>query len=107
MAAPDYETPADQGGDNTYNVTVIVEDDEGMSATLPVTITVTNVDEDGTVTIAGMLFEGEELTAAVTDIDGAVSDLTCSGRGEHGQRVLLRHRYRDLRRLHVGGRGRG
>ena len=76
MAVPNYETPADQGGDNTYNVTVNVEDDEGMSATLMVTVSVTNVDEDGTVTITGTLSGGEELTAAVTDIDGAVSGLT-------------------------------
>ena len=47
-----------------------------MTGELPVTVTVTNVDEDGTVTITGTLFGGEELTAAVTDIDGAVSNLT-------------------------------
>ena len=78
MAVPDYELPADLGGNNTYNVTVNVVDDETpvMTGELPVTVTVTNVDEPGTVTVSGALFEGEQLTAAVTDIDGAVSDLT-------------------------------
>ena len=35
MAVPDYEVPADDGGNNTYNVTVNVADDETpvMSAT--------------------------------------------------------------------------
>ena len=78
MEAPDFEFPGDEGGNNVYTVTVNVEDDDGMSAMLPVivTVTVTNEDEPGTVTITGTLSGGEQLTAAVTDIDGAVSGLT-------------------------------
>ena len=45
MAVPNYELPDDEGGNNVYNVTVNVEDDEGMSATLTVTVTVTNVND--------------------------------------------------------------
>ena len=78
---PDFEMPTDTGDtamNNTYVVTVRVTDDGAglLDDTHTFTVTVTNVDEPGTVTITGMLFEGEQLTAAVTDIDGAVSDLT-------------------------------
>ena len=50
LSAPDYETPTDNDGDNVYNVTVKVTDDESpaMSATVPVTVTVTNVNEEPT-----------------------------------------------------------
>ena len=77
-AEPDFEIPADTGGNNVYNVTVVVSDDEDppMTAERAVTITVTNVDEAGTVAITGMEKGGAELTAAVTDLDGTVSDLT-------------------------------
>ena len=52
-SVPDYEVPTDTPstgqteGDNVYNVTVKVADNEStpMSATLPVTVTVTNVNE--------------------------------------------------------------
>ena len=110
MAVPDYETPADQGGDNTYNVTVNVVDDETpvMTGELPVTVTVTNVDEDGTVTITGTLSGGEELTAAVTDIDGAVSSLTWQwARGDSAPGSFSDIGGATSAVLHVGGRGRG
>ncbi len=75
-AAPDFESPADSDTDNEFEVTVKVEDDEtptANSATREVTITVTNVDEAGTVAIAGTLEGGVELTASVTDPDGSVT----------------------------------
>ena len=51
-AIPDYETPADTGTDNVYNVTVKVTDDEAtpLSATKAVEVTVTNVNEAPTIT---------------------------------------------------------
>ena len=73
--SPDFEMPEDATGNRFYNVTVRVSDGS-LSDTWMTTIQVTNVDEPGTVTITGALFEGEQLTAAVTDIDGAVSNLT-------------------------------
>ena len=73
-SSPDFETPADTGGDNVYNVTVKVSDDESpaLSATVPVTVTVNNLQEDGMVTITctGTLSEGELLTATLDDPDG-------------------------------------
>ena len=86
---PDYESPADNGANNVYNVTVNVRDskvntpgntngnsDTAVDDTIAVTVTVTNVDEAGTVTISGMESGGEELTASVTDIDGTISSLS-------------------------------
>ena len=49
--APDYERPADAGGNNVYAVTVEATDDGGQSGTRPVTVTVTNVDEPGRLTV--------------------------------------------------------
>ena len=44
---PNYELPADHGGNNVYDITVKVADDETpvMTTELPVTVTVTNVNE--------------------------------------------------------------
>ena len=70
-SVPDYETPADTGGNSIYYVTVKVSDGS-MSATRTVQVDVSNVDEPGTVTISGTLSEGVQLTAAVTDVDGQV-----------------------------------
>ena len=49
-AAPDYEQPADAGGNNVYEVTVEASDGTTSPATLDVTVTVTNVDEVHTLT---------------------------------------------------------
>ena len=79
--APNYEMPADAGSDNVYNVTVVVtdagvnDDDENeMTAMRDVVITVTNVEEAGTVTLSAQQPKaGVELTASVTDLDGGVT----------------------------------
>ena len=44
--SPNYESPADVGGDNTYNVTV-----SRSGGSLDVAVNVTNVDEAGSVTL--------------------------------------------------------
>ena len=46
---PDFENPADMDGDRVYQVTVEADDGTYMD-TQDVTVTVTNVDEQGTVT---------------------------------------------------------
>ena len=75
---PDYELPADFDGDNVYHLTVTVTDngDPAMGDTRDITVTVTNVEEAGTVTIRGTPSGGEQLTATVADGDGPVSNLT-------------------------------
>ena len=45
-AIPDYEDPADSGGNNVYNVTVKALDSDGeIGGPLPVTVTVRDVNE--------------------------------------------------------------
>ncbi len=42
---PDHDDPADDGRDNEYLVTVVATDQTGRAASLPVTVTVTDVNE--------------------------------------------------------------
>ena len=44
--SPNYESPADADGNNKYHVTIVTTDNEGASSSLPLVITVMNVDED-------------------------------------------------------------
>ena len=44
--SPNFESPADTGGDNTYNVTV-----NASGGSTDVVVTVTNVDEAGSVSL--------------------------------------------------------
>ena len=65
----------------SYSVTVNVSDskdaagdaDTVIDDTIAVTINLTNVDEDGTVTLPATFSGGVEATASVTDLDGTVS----------------------------------
>ncbi len=64
--------------DSSYSVTVNVRDNKDSAGntnssnddSIAVTISLTNVDEDGTVAITGTTSGGSTLTASVTDIDG-------------------------------------
>ena len=72
-ATPDYENPADMGMDNMYMVTVMAEVGGEMDM-MAVTVMVTDVEEDGTVSMSperpGV---GDKVTAVLTDPDGVVS----------------------------------
>ena len=75
-STPDYEAPADADGDNTYEVTVKVTAG-GEETMVAVTVTVTNVEEDGTVTLSPESpVVGSPVTATLTDSDGGITDLT-------------------------------
>ncbi len=68
--APDFEGPADAGGDNEYHVTVTAGEGAG-SRSEAVVVTVTNVDEPGTVTLSSTQPQvGMLLTAELEDPDG-------------------------------------
>ena len=74
--SPDYEDPADADMDNVYMVTV-----EARAGTLmasqDVTVTVSNVNEAGTVTLSTMSpAVGSEVTATLTDLDGGITETT-------------------------------
>ena len=77
--SPDYENPVDMNGDNVYMVTVNAYGGAYMD-THDVTVTVTNVDDPGTVTfwvgtdpLTGPAIVGEALTGLVVDADGSVT----------------------------------
>ena len=66
--APDYERPADSGRDNVYNVEIQAEDSGGIEASLPVTVTVRDVNEGPEVTSGSPSFtisENQDLPNAV------------------------------------------
>ena len=67
----DYETQA------TYTVKVIATDTSDAKDTIAVTITVTNVEEDGKVSLTWTRLQvGAEVEASLTDPDGNVSGVT-------------------------------
>ena len=79
---PNYEDPQDTGADNVYQITVIATDSTtSASSELAVTITVTNVDERGSIAaISGAVQAEQTLTAgAVTDPDSPSSPVTVTG----------------------------
>ena len=50
---PDFDTPGDDGGDNLYNVTIQARDPESNTASLQVTVRVTEVNEGPVITRQG------------------------------------------------------
>ena len=74
--APNFESPGDANQDNAYEVTVVATDNNGQTASRDVTVRVTNVEEDGTVTLSSVQPRvGVSITASVTDVDGAPTDV--------------------------------
>ena len=78
-ASPDFENPkggtADPPTSNTYTVVVQATDETMKVGTKTVTVEVTNVNEDGTVTLSARRPQTDiAFTAAVTDLDGDVAD---------------------------------
>ncbi len=68
--SPNYESPADEGSDNIYDVTV-----RASGGTTDVVVTVTNVDEMGSVDIDDLQPQaGESMTASVSDQDSSSLD---------------------------------
>ena len=74
VAPPDYEDAADANTDNDYQVTINAADSYSNSSSLDVTVNVTNVDEDGTVSFDSLQPQvGTAITASLTDPDRTVS----------------------------------
>ena len=73
---PNYEKPTDANKDNAYKVKVVARDDAGHRSETSVTVVVTNVNEDGNVTLSSIQpAVGTPLTATVTDPDGEVTNV--------------------------------
>ena len=74
---PDFEAPGDANRNNVYEVTVQSTDTAANTGTLDVTVTVTNVEEDGEITLSNRQPEaGVSITATLTDPDGSISGVT-------------------------------
>ena len=74
-ANPDYESPGDSGGDNVYEVTLVVTDSKGNSDEQDVTVKVTNIEEDGVVTLSTLQPRvGFPVTATLADPDNVTAD---------------------------------
>ena len=78
VSSPDYESPVDRDEDNKYDVTIQASDgtnDDSLKVSLEVTVTVSNVDEAGSVSLSpSQPRVNTELTASLTaDPDGSVS----------------------------------
>ena len=67
---PSYEDPQDANRDNVYEVTIRVVDGDGLSGEKSVRVTVTNVDETGTLTLSPEQPDaGSPVEATVSDPD--------------------------------------
>ncbi|MEQ1592678.1 MAG: tandem-95 repeat protein [Thiobacillaceae bacterium] len=83
VAAPDYETPTDVGGDNIYDVTVQVSDG-ALTDSQDIAVTVFNANEPPVVTSAALtLNEGQTVTLSganfgITDPDSSSFTYTVS-----------------------------
>ena len=77
VTSPDFEAPTDMGMDNMYMVTVMAEAGGEMDM-MDVTVTVTNVDEPGVVTLmpATAPVAGTAVAATLDDPDGGVAGVT-------------------------------
>lgn len=90
LTAPDFEAPADAGGDNVYDVTVQVSDGNGGTDTQAIAVTVTDVDEigptllsivatDNTPTNASVVHYTVTFSEVVTGVDASQFALNSSG----------------------------
>ncbi len=75
-AAPDFENPADTGEDNNYQVTVLAVDGPHRTPRA-VTVTVTNVDEAGSVTLPAVIPRvNRAIAATLNDPEGGISGVS-------------------------------
>ena len=75
LAAPNFEAPADAGGNNVYDVTVQVSDGLGGTDTQAIAVTVTNVNEAPAITSNG---GGATAALSVAENGTAVTTVTAS-----------------------------
>ena len=73
-AAPDFEKPTDADKNNVYEVTITATDGNANMATRDVKVTVTNAEEDGTVTLSQSRPRvGLAITASYSDLDDGLA----------------------------------
>ena len=81
-ATPNFEAPADSGGDNVYNVTAVARDTASGSTrrtvSAVVTVTVADVEEAGKVEVVNLNLDpvvGRTVTFMLSDPDGGISSI--------------------------------
>ena len=92
---PDYEDPMDDNRDNVYEVTLIVQDNGGLTGMKNVRITVMNVNEAGKLVLSPKQpHAGMSVTATLTDPDGVeiITDWKWAETGSRGRNVPERGR---------------
>ena len=73
-ASPDFESPADANGDNTYELTISVSDGSTDAVTQAITIVVTDVNDNTPVITAGQSFANvSEDSAAGTELGAVIA----------------------------------
>ena len=81
--------------------------DTDVDDTINVVVTITNIDESGTVTLPATITAGQPVTATLTDHDGTVSNVIVAVVDiRHGRRDVHTHQRGHLQFLHARGRGR-
>ena len=79
---PNYESPADDGTDNSYSVTVVASAGTDTDVAIrtdeyPVVVNVTNVDEPGSIMLSTLQpQDGVTVTATLSDSDTRAADGT-------------------------------
>ncbi len=87
---PDFEAPTDQDTDNIYQVTVQASAGQ-QSAALDVTVTVTNANDPGVLSLGTSPPQvGVPLTAELTDPDGGVKHLSWQWHGQQPPTTVWR-----------------
>ena len=85
LSAKNFESPADDDGDNAYEVTVKATDADDNTAEASVTVTVTDVRESSTLSIRGLSNastpENSAWTSATPTVSGAIGAVTWSTSG--------------------------
>ena len=107
---PDFENPKDVNQDNAYKFNVVSTDEDGLTGMQAVTVEVTNLDEDGSVSMSTTQPTlGRAVTASVSDPDGGINDRKLAvGERRHRDRPSMdEYRWRHVGDVHASVRGRG
>ena len=85
LSAKNFESPADDDGDNAYEVTVKATDADDNTAQVSITVTVTDVKESSTLRVSGLSDastpENAAWTSPTPSVTGAIGSLTWSKSG--------------------------
>jgi Ca2+-binding RTX toxin-like protein len=84
---PNFEAPADAGGDNIYDLTVQVSDGNGGSDTQALSISVTNVNAAPTLALSNAVSSLSEATNATNRVK--VADITVTDDGEGSNELTV------------------